>query len=386
MRSWLACARARRRRGAFSPRHCSCDLLLAAPLRRSAAAPRPAVPQRPCNDEQKPVVILSYWKSRHRRAARAGDRARRPAGRHAGLLRQLLGFRQAAASEAAEGPEAEAARAARADLPADGEVGLPPVAADPGARSGICSQRSARWKRRGRIPRMQRLMKMGGGAALRLGARARAALPRPDPVEAQGAPARRVLAARRDPARDRRARRGAAARLHPRRAARVSPTGGRSSATSRCRGSCGSRSRRCKLAGRRARGDLAVFWRQLDRSTIYLVGEEYPDFTGPARRAARRQSRGQARLWHAGGARRSLARKYVAGMTPGYRLARASAATSASARGRRCGAGGARTSGRARARASRGSRQYNFRHRNARSPVMNDVLRALAHGVRVSRR
>jgi len=31
-----------------------------------------------------------------------------------------------------------------------------------------------------------------------------------------------------------------------------------------------------------------------------------------------------------------------------------------------------------------GFAQYNFRFHNARSPVMNDVLKALAHGVRVS--
>jgi hypothetical protein len=31
-----------------------------------------------------------------------------------------------------------------------------------------------------------------------------------------------------------------------------------------------------------------------------------------------------------------------------------------------------------------GFAQYNFRYHNARSPVMNDVLKALAHGVRVS--
>jgi hypothetical protein len=33
-----------------------------------------------------------------------------------------------------------------------------------------------------------------------------------------------------------------------------------------------------------------------------------------------------------------------------------------------------------------GFAQYNFRYRNAAPAVMNDVLKALAHGVRVSRR
>jgi len=139
-----------------------------------------------------------------------------------------------------------------------------------------------------------------------------------------------------------------------------------------------------RLAGRRARGDLAVFWRQLDRSTIYLVGEEYPKFAGPARGAARRQAKGQRRLWHAGGARRSLARKYVAGMTPGYRLGKGLGGNVGHRR-RAAVRRWRRAYVRARSRKGvSGFAQYNFRYRNARADVMNDVLKALAHGVRVS--
>lgn len=139
-----------------------------------------------------------------------------------------------------------------------------------------------------------------------------------------------------------------------------------------------------RIAGQRARGDLGVFWRQLDRSTIYLVGEEYPAFTGPARRAASRQGRGQARLWHAGGARRSLARKYVAGMTPGYRLNKGLGGNVAG-RSRPAVQSWRRTYVRARSRKGvAGFAQFNFRYRNGRAPVMNDVLKALAHGVRIA--
>jgi hypothetical protein len=137
-----------------------------------------------------------------------------------------------------------------------------------------------------------------------------------------------------------------------------------------------------KIAGQRARGDLGIFWRQLDKATIYLVGEEYPDFTGPARRAARKQALGQRRLWHAGGARRSLARKYVAGMTPGYRLGKGLGGN-VRHRSRRSVRQWRRTYVRTRSRKGvAGLAQYNFRFKNGAPAVMNDVLRALAHGVR----
>jgi hypothetical protein len=137
-----------------------------------------------------------------------------------------------------------------------------------------------------------------------------------------------------------------------------------------------------KAIGVRDRG----FWRAVNGSTLYLVGEEYPRFAGAPRHAARRHAAWRHRLYRAGGARRRLAQKYVAGMTPGYRRAP--------------GLGGNvhhRSHGyvrrwrgayvRARARTGViGFAQYNFNYRNAHAAVMNDVLRALGRGVRVLRR
>jgi hypothetical protein len=58
----------------------------------------------------------------------------------------------------------------------------------------------------------------------------------------------------------------------------------------------------------------------LDRATIHLIGEEYPDFAGDPRAAARRAAGGHDRLRRGGPVRQKLARKYAAGLTPGFRL------------------------------------------------------------------
>ena len=128
------------------------------------------------------------------------------------------------------------------------------------------------------------------------------------------------------------------------------------------------------------------FWRTVNRSTLYLVGEEYPRFVGAPGRAARHHAAWRHRLYRAGGARRRLAHKYVAGMTPGYRVVRGLG-----------GNVGHRSHGyvrhwrasyvRARARTGvAGFAQYNFNYRNASAAVMNDVLHALGRGVRVLRK
>jgi hypothetical protein len=128
------------------------------------------------------------------------------------------------------------------------------------------------------------------------------------------------------------------------------------------------------------------FWRHVNDSALYLVGEEYPPFTGAPGRAAGRHASWRHRLYRAGGPRRRLAHKYVAGMTPGYRIV--------------SGLGGnvGRRSHsfvrhwrlayvRARARHGvAGFAQYNFNYRNASAAVMNDVMRALGRGVRVLRK
>jgi hypothetical protein len=137
------------------------------------------------------------------------------------------------------------------------------------------------------------------------------------------------------------------------------------------------------VAGGPARGRERSFWRTLDRVSLYLVGEEYPAFVGSPIRAARRSAGLRRRMWRRGGARRSLARKYVAGMTPGYRL--------------QSGLGGnvhhlsqaAVTSWRLRyirARAREdlaGLGQYMLAYGNARVPVLQDVVAAIVRGARL---
>ncbi|HKG43458.1 MAG TPA: hypothetical protein VKB10_04370 [Gaiellaceae bacterium] len=75
------------------------------------------------------------------------------------------------------------------------------------------------------------------------------------------------------------------------------------------------------LPSRRLTPELTAFWRMLDRACLGLIGEEYPDFAGDPRAAARRAAVGHDRLRRGGPVRQSLARKYIAGLTPGFRLA-----------------------------------------------------------------
>jgi hypothetical protein len=132
------------------------------------------------------------------------------------------------------------------------------------------------------------------------------------------------------------------------------------------------------LPARRITPELTAFWRILNRASLALIGEEYPDFVGDPRAAARAEAAGQRRLRGGGPVRRALGRKYVAGMTPGYRLA--------------LGLGG-NVRHRPRAEVNRWREQYvaaraaaglagfaefNFRFENNSAQVMQDVLRALA--------
>jgi hypothetical protein len=124
------------------------------------------------------------------------------------------------------------------------------------------------------------------------------------------------------------------------------------------------------------------FWHALDRATLYLVGEEYPAFAGSPRRAANRADRLRRRIWRHGGARRRLARKYVAGMTPGYRLLKGLGGNVHHMR-RRAVASWRRRFVRARAREDlAGLGQYLLAYGNARTPVLRDVLSALVQGAR----
>jgi hypothetical protein len=132
------------------------------------------------------------------------------------------------------------------------------------------------------------------------------------------------------------------------------------------------------LATRALTPELAAFWRILNRAALGLIGEEYPEFAGSPAVAARSQAAGQRALQHAGPVRRALARKYVAGLTPGYRLSP--------------GLGG-NTRGLPRAEVNRwrdqyvqmraaagvaGFAEFTFRFENSSPRVMQDVLRTLA--------
>lgn len=131
---------------------------------------------------------------------------------------------------------------------------------------------------------------------------------------------------------------------------------------------------------------LGGFWRLVDRATLGLVGEEYVKFVGSPRRAAARYAARRRRLARGGGARASLARKYIVGMTPGYR--------------RRPGLGG-NVRGMSRGRVNRwrnafirarartrvaGFAEYNFIGRNGTASTIRDATQALARGVRLARR
>lgn len=143
--------------------------------------------------------------------------------------------------------------------------------------------------------------------------------------------------------------------------------------------------RAIQVANHSAGGELASFWRVLDSSTLFLVGEEYSPFIGSPGAAARRGLGWQRTLRRWGGARRSLARKYVSGMTPGYRL---SAGLGGNVRHRGRHVVNRWRLGYIRARAKSGVTgfsQYNFRFGNGSAAVMNDVMRAVARGVRVAR-
>jgi hypothetical protein len=132
------------------------------------------------------------------------------------------------------------------------------------------------------------------------------------------------------------------------------------------------------LAGRPITPELNAFWRILNRASLRLVGEEYPEFAGDPAVAAGAEAAGQRALLRGGPVRRALARKYVAGLTPGYRLAP--------------GLGG-NTRGRPRVEVNRwreryvlaraatgvaGFGEFNFRFENSSAQVMQDVLRTLA--------
>jgi hypothetical protein len=73
------------------------------------------------------------------------------------------------------------------------------------------------------------------------------------------------------------------------------------------------------LSSRPVAGDLQRFWEDLDAAALFLVGEEYPQFTGSPRTAAAQRSVGHTSLLRSTGTiRRRLGQRYILGMTPGW--------------------------------------------------------------------
>jgi hypothetical protein len=127
--------------------------------------------------------------------------------------------------------------------------------------------------------------------------------------------------------------------------------------------------------------ELRAFWQQLDRAAFRVVGEEFPSFVGDPARAARTQADGWRALAAGGPVRRALAGRYVAGMTPGYRIGH--------------GLGG-NVAGLSRAEVNRwrnayvaerntigvaGFGEFHFVLENSRTVVMVDAARAVARGM-----
>jgi hypothetical protein len=139
--------------------------------------------------------------------------------------------------------------------------------------------------------------------------------------------------------------------------------------------------RALRLASQPVDSELTAFWQQLDRACFRIVGEEYPDFVGDPVRAARTWSDGQRALAGGGPVRRSLAGRYVAGLTPGYRIGH--------------GLGG-NVAGLSRAEVNRwrdgyiaerarqglaGFGEFHFVFENSPTTVMQDAARAVARGM-----
>ena len=138
-----------------------------------------------------------------------------------------------------------------------------------------------------------------------------------------------------------------------------------------------------ELAGR---GGFDSFWRQVNDSALFLVGEEYPAFTGSATNAAHRHARWRRLLRRVGGARGALARKYVVGMTPGHRVVDGLGGN-VERRRRSSVLSWRQQFIRVRSRTGpAGLAEYNFTFGNATWPAIRDVLEALAKGIRIARR
>jgi hypothetical protein len=132
------------------------------------------------------------------------------------------------------------------------------------------------------------------------------------------------------------------------------------------------------LALRSVDAELSAFWHTVDDAAAHVVGEEFPPFVGDPAAAARTMDAGRRALAAGGPVRRSLARRYMAGITPGYRLV---PGLGGNVNHRSRAYVNRWRNGYLAARRQAGIRDFavfNFRLGNASPQVMNDVLRAVA--------
>jgi hypothetical protein len=132
------------------------------------------------------------------------------------------------------------------------------------------------------------------------------------------------------------------------------------------------------IARLRITPELTTFWRMLSSAALAYVGEEYAPFDGDPRSVARAYASGQRALAAGGPVRRSLARRYVPGMTPGYNLAPSLGGNIHGWSRARVNAWRA-TYVQERARSGvAGFAEFDFRFKNSAPTVMHDVMSALA--------
>ena len=138
-----------------------------------------------------------------------------------------------------------------------------------------------------------------------------------------------------------------------------------------------------RLAAQPSTGDLPAFWLQLNRSAFRIVGEEYPPFVGDPAAAARTWSDGQRALASGGPARRALAGRYNAALSPGYRLG---VGLGGNVRGLPRAEVNRWRNGYSTARARLGLAgfgEFALVRENARDVVFRDVAAAVARGMRL---
>jgi hypothetical protein len=127
--------------------------------------------------------------------------------------------------------------------------------------------------------------------------------------------------------------------------------------------------------------ELNAFWHVVGAAASHIVGEEFPPFVGDPGVAVRTEDAGRWALAAGGPIRRSLAARYVTGITPGYRLAPGLGGNIEGRPRAFVNRWRARYLATRRGTGVRGFAVFNFRFGNASPQVMNDVLRAVARVV-----